>query len=138
MKKNKKEYTLKNIWAYIQGNFRYYCYYNGLKFLIPKYIKQQIDWRIKIMNGNCFSNGSCELCGCSTTALQMANKSCDRPCYPPMLNRKQWDVFHKGMTISRKKVLWGYERRYLPGKQVEHIIYKDCRKVHSKILNYEN
>jgi hypothetical protein len=30
------------------------------------------------------------MCGCSTTALQMCNKACDKPCYPSMLSRKEW------------------------------------------------
>ena len=43
------------------------------------------------MDIDCYNNGSCKMCGCKTTALQMANKACDKPCYPTMLSRKDWN-----------------------------------------------
>lgn len=42
------------------------------------------------MDPECYVKGQCKMCGCTTTALQMANKSCPKPCYPKMMNRKQW------------------------------------------------
>jgi hypothetical protein len=86
----KAKITFRNIKAYIQGNIRYGMYYSWFNFLIPKHIKEQIDWRIEIMDKECFDNGSCKLCGCETTALQMANKACDKPCYPRMYSRSVW------------------------------------------------
>lgn len=86
----KAKINIKNIVAYITGNLRYQLYYSDFKFLIRKHIREQIDWRIEIMDKECFNNGSCTICGCSTTALQMANKACDKPCYPKMMNRRQW------------------------------------------------
>lgn len=86
--------NLSNIIAYIQGHIRYKLYYSKwFKFLIRKHIREQIDFRIKYMDKVCYEKGSCKLCGCATTALQMADKQCDKPCYPPMLNKANWKQF---------------------------------------------
>lgn len=96
MKKN-----LFNIFAYIQGYTRYRLYYSDtLRWLLPTYIYEQILWRISVMDLTCYEKGSCKMCGCDTTALQMANKSCDKPCYPKMMTRKVWEVFKKVMNIK--------------------------------------
>lgn len=94
-----KQLTIKNIIAYLQGNIRYALYYSRFKFLIRKHIREQIKIRIDSMDRECFNNGSCKLCGCKTTALQMANKACDKPCYPKMFSRKKWN---KVKEISRE------------------------------------
>ena len=51
------------------------------------------------MNPDCYSEGSCQMCGCETTALQMANKTCPKPCYPKMMNKKNWEDFKKKYYI---------------------------------------
>lgn len=90
----KAKINLVNIIAYLQGNYRYYIYYEpNLKFLMRKYIRDQIDYRITVMDKDCFNSGSCKLCGCTTTKLQMADKACDKPCYPKMMDEKQWSNF---------------------------------------------
>lgn len=82
--------TLKNAWAYIQGNIRHALYYSNYSFLLPKHILEQIMYRINKMDVRCYRQGSCIMCGCSTTALQMADKACDKPCYPNMMSKKEW------------------------------------------------
>ena len=100
MKIKLEQITLKNIYAYIQGNIRYKLYYNrNLSWLIPLYIKEQIDCRIKSMDRECYFKGMCKLCGCQTTALQMANKACDKPCYPAMLSKQSWEDIKKGLIL---------------------------------------
>jgi len=42
------------------------------------------------MNRECYNRGSCVVCGCMTTHLQMSNKACDGNCYPKMLSRLEW------------------------------------------------
>ena len=91
MKNNR--YTLNNILNYIQGNVRYQLYYSKFAFLIPIHIREQIDARINSMDKQCYLEGQCKMCGCSTTALQMCDKACDKPCYPPMLNKEAWEKF---------------------------------------------
>jgi hypothetical protein len=45
------------------------------------------------MDKECYENGSCKMCGCNTTALQMADKACPKPCYPKMMGKKEWEKF---------------------------------------------
>ena len=62
------------------------------------------------MERGCYTSGSCMLCGCSTTALQMARKSCDKPCYPPMMSRSKWKSFKGGLVLQDVKgIIWGYK-----------------------------
>lgn len=96
-----KRITLSNIIAYIQGKFRYKLYYSCYNFLIPKHIKEQIDYRIKVMDRECYMKGACKICGCETTALQMANKACPKPCYPKMVNKKKWNRQKKFKTYDK-------------------------------------
>lgn len=107
MKMMKINFT--NIMAYIQGNIRYKLYYSRFKFLIRIHIREQIDFRIRFMDKECYENGMCKLCGCSTTALQMANKQCDKPCYPPIVNANDWLFFKRGYAYIRKNLsAWLY------------------------------
>lgn len=93
MKITIKELTFKNIFYYIQGNIRYKLYYSDLfKWLIRKHIKEQIEYRIKVMNRECYYNGSCIKCGCQTTHLQMCNKACEGSCYPEMFDKVEWMI----------------------------------------------
>ena len=82
-----------NILAYIQGNLRYKLFYSNFAFLIRLHIREQIEARIRSMDPECYNAGECKLCGCQTTALQMADKACDKPCYPKMMIKKQWNFF---------------------------------------------
>lgn len=91
--------TLKNIIAYIQGNLRYKLFYSKFAFLIRPHIREQIQVRINSMDPICYGNGECKICGCQTTALQMANKACDKPCYPSMLSKQQWYVINKNHIV---------------------------------------
>ena len=94
MRVNRKQLSIKNVFAYLQGNIRYFLYYRpSLQFLIPLHIREQIECRINSMNKECYQCGSCIKCGCKTTALQMANKPCEGNCYPKMVNRKTWKFF---------------------------------------------
>lgn len=101
-----KKYNLKNIWSFFQGNFRYQIYYSKFAFLLPKYIKEQIDARINSMDPICYAQGECKLCGCQTTALQMANKACEKPCYPSMMSRRNWRLMKKGLVHPSEKIWW--------------------------------
>lgn len=101
--------TLSDVWHYIVGNYRMKLYYHGKAQLhntkcyalvrhplMRSHIYDQINYRIQWMDRECYLSGSCKICGCQTTNLQMANKACDKPCYPPMMNRKDWDNFLNG------------------------------------------
>ncbi len=99
--KSKAPITLGNIWSYIQGNIRYYFFYHKyLKKLIRLHIFEQIVYRISVMDPKCYAEGYCKECGCNTTALQMANKQCNKPCYPEMMGKKDWENFKKENKIN--------------------------------------
>lgn len=104
---------IRKIRAYITGNLRYSVYYTKFNWLIRKHIKEQIETRINSMDKMCYDDGSCKMCGCKTTALQMANKECDKPCYPEIVNKKDWIRFKKGRTITRSLTLikWNYNSK---------------------------
>lgn len=97
---------LKDIWYYIQGNIRYKLFYSDYRFLIRLHIFEQICTRIVSMEKQCYMTGQCIMCGCSTTALQMCNKSCDKPCYPRMLNKQEWLSIKTGDILYIDGVSW--------------------------------
>ena len=85
--------TVKDILNYIQGNIRYQLFYNPYMVeFIRDHILEQILSRIISMDKKCYNDGECKLCGCKTTALQMCNKACDKPCYPAMVGKKEWKL----------------------------------------------
>lgn len=87
-------FTLENVYAYFQGKIRYKLYYSKrLNWLIPLHVFEQISYRIFVMDKECYSLGSCKMCGCETVALQMADKPCDKPCYPEMMNKADWGTY---------------------------------------------
>jgi hypothetical protein len=84
------KFSYKNILSWLQGNLRYKIYYSKFSFLIPRFIKEQFETRVKSIPESCYLNGSCDLCGCETTKLQFANKPCAGSCYPEFLSKKEW------------------------------------------------
>lgn len=76
-------------------------YYSKYKHCIKKHILEQINYRVNSMDKKCYDNGQCNKCGCETIALQMANKACDKPCYPEMIKKSKWEEVKK-----KKKVIY--------------------------------
>ena len=99
---------ISDIFAYIIGNYRYWCY-NNFKPLLRLHIIEQYEWRLSVMNKECYNSGSCIKCGCDTPALQMANKACEGGCYFEMFDKKKWKAF-KIKVQSREDI----ERLSLP------------------------
>jgi len=93
---------ISDIFAYIIGNYRYWCY-NNFKPLLRLHIIEQYEWRLSVMNKECYSSGSCIECGCDTPALQMANKACKGGCYFEMYDKKKWEAF-KITIVEREKI----------------------------------
>ena len=103
----KREEPLISIYYFFQGKIRYRLYYSKYKCLIRKHILEQIEYRIKIMNKECYSRGSCIKCGCETTALQMCNKPCKGLEYPPIVNRRTWkQYYHNHCVIRWNDMVW--------------------------------
>lgn len=105
------KYNLSNIKSYLVGKWRYKLYNSHCCYgLLRTHIEEQIEFRIEHMQDECYNNGSCTLCGCETPALQMSDKACDKPCYPSMMNKKEWKLFNRGSIFwDRKlKVFWKF------------------------------
>ena len=70
--------------------------------------KQDEFWNIVFggMDKECYNAGECKICGCQTTHLQMADKACDKPCYPEMLSRKNWKSLKEGLFYPDGKRWW--------------------------------
>lgn len=110
----KAKVNFKNALAYLQGKYRYQIYYGfrlkwkwlNLKWLMRPHIRQQIYARIDSMDTDCYLAGQCKLCGCETTALQMANKACDKPCYPKMMSKSEWQDMKKGGIFVTPNKCW--------------------------------
>lgn len=81
---------------YFHSQYRYYIYYHPQWQLMRFHIREQIDFRIQVMNRQCYSQGSCIHCGCTTTALQMSNRTCEGKEYPPILSKRLWQLFSEG------------------------------------------
>lgn len=82
---------------YLFSQYRYLIYYHKLpQFLMRSYIREQIDFRLKVMNSTCYDQGACVHCGCTTTNLQMSNRICEGEEYPPLLTQREWHLFKEG------------------------------------------
>lgn len=92
-------------WYYIQGSLRLIIYRSKYKNqLLRKHIIQQYEWRRDIAALDCYYNGSCECCGCTTPDVFFADKPCSigkkgyefcssiksEKCYDEMLSKKDW------------------------------------------------
>lgn len=99
----KARITFKNVCAFLQGHMREKLYYNRrLNWLLSDHIFEQISYRLFVMNKECLSNGECIMCGCSTPALQMANKTCEARCYPYMMDATDWHIYKREYSIEFK------------------------------------
>lgn len=88
-----QQITPKNIVAFIQGYYRWFVYNRFFPNFIRGHIVEQYLVRMRSVDEECIKRGECKMCGCKTPQLFWANKSCDKPCYPPMMNKKTWNTF---------------------------------------------
>ena len=115
--------------AYLQGNLRYKLWYSKyLKWIIRKHIREQIEFRIDFMKPDCYNNGVCLICQCTTTALQMANKACDAPCYPEMMVKRDWNIFKEGHVVFDNKGRWSLRNSKKDGDYIVFYSNDDGRK----------
>lgn len=112
--------SLIDVYHYFVGHYRYKLFYaarsckiidvNTGKVLDTRYyrhplmrshIYHQIIMRLEWMDKECYDQGACKICGCQTTQLQMANKACDKPCYPAMMSRKEWEHYFEAYKATK-------------------------------------
>lgn len=131
----KGEYSINDIIDFFRGNIRYWLWYNKYKLhvLIPLHIRQQINMRINIMDKECYNSGSCKLCGCKTTHLQMANKSCEKPCYPPIMKKKVWKTWISSKEeINKLSIVVSFKKE----NHYEHWVYNNSKPIYWKADHY--
>lgn len=102
--------TLNQVREYLVGHFRNTLYYHDkFKYLIRTHIREQIAFRIEVMNQKCYDKGICVACSCDTTAKQCIKNSCDNLCYPPFMSKKVWDYFKANDILYNKLKTFLYD-----------------------------
>lgn len=76
------------------------------------------------MDRECYESGQCKMCGCATTALQMCDKACDKPCYPEMMDKKTWNELKKNPSSPFKYPLGDRQLWILDAKENKVIKYE--------------
>jgi len=94
MKIGRFNITLKNIKAYIQGKSRLFIKKYGADFIkLEEHIQEQIIWREERALPECIEKGQCISCGCDMPDMLYSDKSCERKCYPEMMDKETWEKF---------------------------------------------
>ena len=62
-----------------------------------------------VVDKECWDLGACKICGCDQPALLMSDKECHKPCYFPMLNKKEWKFFKSFKSIIKKGKYYSYD-----------------------------
>ena len=86
----KAKITPKNIKGFVQGWTR-----SLFSFAVDPHILEQVEYRA-IKAKKCVEAGSCLHCGCAMPEKLYEDRACsneENPCYGPMLNQKQWELF---------------------------------------------
>ena len=99
-----KRAELIDAWHCLRGTFIDYLYYND-----PNLLKEvtilQLEFRHQVMNEACMSKGSCIKCGCTTTALQAAKKSCKGKCYPEWIDEDRFIYMYCNLGVDNRLYL---------------------------------
>lgn len=90
--------TLRNIKGFLQGKTREYKA-EGL----PDHIKEQVIWRISVMDENCLKNRECP-CECEVPGKQFEDRECEEMCYPMMMEPHIWETFKEKIGINMERV----------------------------------
>lgn len=102
MAENKPKINLKNIKAYIQGNTRMLAKELGeiTRFpLLAKHIQEQAAYR-KHLCQDCYLNGRCKHCGCSTPGKFFSTESCGGGRWGDLItDEKEWEEYKNKNNI---------------------------------------
>ena len=99
-----EELTPSNIYAYYLGTYRSELYKLD-DTALPPHIVGQYEARLLSMDKECKESGQCKICGCKTPEMQFDTKSCKGECYPPMMDKKEWELFLENKGNSEWKLL---------------------------------
>lgn len=104
--------TYKNMYSYIQSILRRMKMSFNLDKVFtkgalseylgfPQYKQEQVIYRLYIGSTNefkCFENKECP-CKCVFEDVVLSDNTCDKACYPTMMNELDWMCFKKDMGI---------------------------------------
>jgi len=92
-----KEITFKNVRAFIKGNILYYI--NEL-FGRPKYIKEQVLYRLNLCKDDCLITNECIYCGCPPRKKSHLKESCnDGNRFPDLMEKQEWKNYKNENAI---------------------------------------
>lgn len=90
--------NLKQVKSFIQGNYRYFR--NKLQGS-PKYIQEQVYYRLKQCENDCLIVNKCRHCTCPPKRKAWSNESCnDGERFPDLMNADAWNKFKKDNNIN--------------------------------------
>lgn len=97
--------SLKKVKYFIQGNVNYYLFFKNSR-LLPKHIKEQIQYRFSGLGADCIERNECVIqsCGCNLAKQVMSNKVCkDSICrYVKFKDKNHWELFKN----QNKEKVW--------------------------------
>lgn len=93
--------TPSNIKGFIQGHTRKIL--EDFPGVIGDHVYEQVQWRLGIMNEDCIKNKMCP-CTCQVPAKQYENRPCENNCYPPMMNKEEWEEFKTLAKITKETI----------------------------------
>ena len=74
VKWRKRDFSLEEAFYYVQGYYRHFFYWRKYgKYFLRRHIREQIYWRLGVMNQECLSNGACVECGERDVLIAMAH-----------------------------------------------------------------
>jgi len=107
----KSKITFRNIYAVIQAFFRKQkLHIDGIS--LDQHMFEQIIWRrtqVRAKSPSCWQSGECIVCGCDILGKTMEDRACSvsehpelkrEPCYPKMMDKKEWKEFKKVNRIK--------------------------------------
>lgn len=110
---SKAKINFLNVKGFIQGNFRKLL--EDFPGIVEDHIYEQVQYRLGIMDENCIKNKMCP-CECAVPNKQYEDRSCENHCYPPMMDKENWEKFKSLTNITkesielniykRKNILW--------------------------------
>lgn len=81
----------RNIKGFIQGHLREM---NKIYGGVDEHILEQAAWRMTQANKECIKADQCQACGCFPMSDKvLEDRSCEENCYPPMINKDNWEIF---------------------------------------------
>lgn len=89
--------SIKNIKDYIQGNYNYHLDRMGR---YPKYLQEQVRYRLTFCTDDCQPAGKCIHCGCPPHKKVYNRKSCNKgERFPDLMNKEEWNNYKQKHNI---------------------------------------